>query len=84
MRKTCKAASFDKRLCMINADLVAISNVSGSHQLGRVLHEVITFTVLGHRLLESSAVHCERKIFINNRVLSLSNPSDLSAVVLKR
>ena len=53
LRKTCKAASFDKRLCMIDADLTAISHVSGSHQLGRVLHEVITFTVLGHRSLES-------------------------------
>ena len=53
LRKTCKAASFDKRLWMIDADLVAISHVSGSHHLGLVLHEVVTFTVLEHRLLES-------------------------------
>ena len=53
LRKTCKSASFDERLWMIDADLVAISHVSGSHQLSRVLHEVITFTVLGHRSLES-------------------------------
>ena len=45
-RMICKAAPCDKRLCMIDADLVAISHVSGSHQLGRVLHEVITFTML--------------------------------------
>ena len=49
----CKAAPCDKRLCVIDADLVATRHVSGSHQLGRVLDEVITFTVLGHRLLES-------------------------------
>ena len=49
----CKAAPCDKWLCTIDADLVAISHVSGSHQLVRVLHEVITFTVLGHRLHES-------------------------------
>ena len=47
------AALCDKRLCMIDADLAAISHVSGSHQLGRVLHEVITFTVLGHRVCSS-------------------------------
>ena len=48
-----KAALCDKRLCMIDADLVAIGHVSVSHHLGRVLHEVVTFTVLEHRLLES-------------------------------
>ena len=53
LRKTCKAASCDKRLCMIDVDLVAIGHVSGSDHLGRVLYEVVTFTVLGHRSLES-------------------------------
>ena len=53
LRKTFKADSCDKRLCMIDADLVAIGHVSVSHHLGRVLHEVVTFTVLEHRLLES-------------------------------
>ena len=38
---------------MINADLVAIGHVSGNHHLGRVLHEVITMSILGQRLLES-------------------------------
>ena len=47
LRKTCKAASCDKRLCMIDVDLVAIGHVSGSHQLGRVLLEVIIFTAIG-------------------------------------
>ena len=31
---------------MIEADLAPISHVSGSHQLGRTLHEVIIFTVI--------------------------------------
>ena len=53
LRMICKAASCDKRLCMI--DHVAIGHVSGSHQLGRVLYEVVAFSILGHRLRESSA-----------------------------
>ena len=53
LRKTCKAASFDKRLCMIDAGHVVIGHVSGSDQLGRVLHEVVTFNVFRHRSLES-------------------------------
>ena len=64
------AASCDKRLCMISAGHVAVGHVSGSHQLGRVLHEMFTFTVLGHRLLESSAVCCESEMCVQNRVLS--------------
>ena len=52
----CKAASYDKRLWMIDAGHVAIGNVSSSHQLGRVLHEVVTFTILGHRSLETSTL----------------------------
>ena len=53
LRKICKAASCDKRLCMIDGDLVAISHVSGSHQFGLVPHDVITFSILGQRSLES-------------------------------
>ena len=49
----CKTASCDKRLCMIDTDHVAIGNVSGSHQLGRILHEVITLSNLGQRPLDS-------------------------------
>ena len=51
--KICKAHLCVNWACMINADLVAIGHVSGSHQLGRVLHEVVTFSILGHRLHES-------------------------------
>ena len=32
---------------MIDADYAAISYVSGSHQLDRVLHKEVTFTVSG-------------------------------------
>ena len=62
----CKAASCDKRLCMIDVGHVVDGDVSGSHQLGRVLYEMFTFTVLGHRLLESSAVCCEREVSVEN------------------
>ena len=41
---------------MISADLAAIGNVRASHYLGRVLHEVITFSILGNRLHESCTV----------------------------
>ena len=53
LRMICKAASCDKRLCMIDGGHAAIGNASGIHQLGHVLHEVVTFTVLGHQ----SAAH---------------------------
>ena len=35
---------------------VLSSHVIGSHLLGRVLHDVVTFSILGHRLHESSAL----------------------------
>ena len=46
LRKICKAHLFVNWACMINADLVAIGHVSGSHQIGRILHDVIIFTML--------------------------------------
>ena len=55
---------------MINADIVVIGNVSGSHQLGRVLHEETTFSILAHRLLETCAVHCKCKACVEYCVLS--------------
>ena len=36
----------EKLTGMIDADLVPISHVSGSHQLGRTFHEVIIFTII--------------------------------------
>ena len=51
------AMPFEKRTCMINADLMAIGHVSGSHQFVRVLHEVHAFCILGHRLHECRVVY---------------------------
>ena len=67
---------------MISADLAAIGNVRGSHYLGRVLHEVIIFSILGDRLLESCTLCCESEASVENCVLSFSNPLVLLAVVL--
>ena len=41
-----KARPCAKLTGMIEADLAPISHVSGSHQLGRTLHEVIIFTII--------------------------------------
>ena len=41
-----KARPCGKLTGMIDADLVPISHVSGSHQLGRTFHEVIIFTII--------------------------------------
>ena len=46
MRKTCKSQPCVKLACVINADHVPISHVSGSHQVGRALHEVIIFIII--------------------------------------
>jgi hypothetical protein len=55
---------------VISTDLVATDNVRGSNQLGRVVHEVITFTVLGRRLLELSAVCRKSEVSVERCVLS--------------
>ena len=55
---------------MINTNFVAICHVSVSHQLGRVLHEMITFSILGERLRESLALCCESEAGVENCVLS--------------
>ena len=52
-RMLCKALSCAKLAWMIDAVLVAIGHVSGSHQLGRDLHEDITFSILDQRLRSS-------------------------------
>ena len=46
LRIVCKAAPFEKLVSTITADLVAVSHVSGSHQLERLLHEVITSIIV--------------------------------------
>jgi hypothetical protein len=61
----CKAASYDKRLCMIDSDRVAIGHVSGSHQLGRVLHEVIIFIIIVTRRRRGGSMcsACTEQVF---------------------
>ena len=66
----CKAAPFKKLTCTIDTGTAAILLVSGSHQLGRVLHEMITFSILGERLRESLALCCESEAGVENCVLS--------------
>ena len=51
-----KARPCAKLTGMIEADLAPISHVSGSHQLGRTLHEVIIFTIIMTR--QRAAVQC--------------------------
>ena len=54
--RICKAHPIFKLACMVDADTVAIGHVSGIHQIDPVLHEMITFSILGHRLCESSTL----------------------------
>ena len=67
----CKAPSCAKLAWMIDAGLEAIDHVSGSHQIGRFLHEDLIFSILGQRLLETSAVCCESAASVESYVLSL-------------
>ena len=70
LRMICKAASCDKRLCMIDVGHVAIGHVSGSDQVGRVLHEMINICILGERLRESCTLCRESEVCFENQVLS--------------
>ena len=81
LRKTCKAASCDKRLCMIDVDHVAIGHVIGSDQIGRVLHEVINICILGERLREPCTLCRESEVSVAKCVLSFSEPLLLLTVV---
>ena len=55
LRMMCKLTSCDKRLCMITANMTAIGNVRSSHELSRVLHELIIVGILGHRRRHGNA-----------------------------
>ena len=56
LHKICKARPCVMLTGMIDADLVPISHVSGSHQIGRILHEVTIFTMLVTRCRRGGAV----------------------------
>ena len=61
---------------MINECNVAVGHVSGSHQLRRVHDEVVTFTVIGQCLLESSAVCSDSEASVENCALTPSLPRE--------
>ena len=46
-RMVWKPRLHDKRTCMIDTDLMVISDVNSSRKLGCTVHEVITFTMRG-------------------------------------
>ena len=83
MRKICKARPWAKLACLIIAYLVAVGHVSSSHQLGPVLHEVITFSILGHCGRETCRRCSESEMCVESHVLSFSNPLDPSVVGLQ-
>ena len=51
-----EGASMPKLTGMIDADLMPTSHVSGSHQVGRIFHEVIIFTITVTRRRRGGAV----------------------------
>ena len=65
-----QGAQVSQLLGMVSAGHVAIGHVRGSHQLGHVLHEVITIIMLGQRLLESCTLCSESETSVENCVLS--------------
>ena len=56
VRMIFKARPCGKLTGTIDADLMLISHVSGSHQFGRILHDVIIFTMLVTRCRRGSAM----------------------------
>ena len=56
VRMICKARPCGKLTGVVDADLIPISHVSGSDQFGRILHEVIIFTMLVTRCRRGSAM----------------------------
>ena len=55
-RMICKARPCGKLTGIIDADLVPINHVRGSHQVGRILHEEIIFTMLVTRCRRGGAM----------------------------
>ena len=51
---------------MIDVGHVAIGQVSGSDQIGRVLHEVINICILGERLRELCTLCRESEVCVEN------------------
>ena len=66
----CEVRPCAKLACIFDADFMAVGHVSGIFHLGRVMHEVITFTVLGQRLLDPCAVCRESEVSVERWMLS--------------
>ena len=66
---------------MIDVGHVVIGQVSGSDQIGRVLHEVINICILGERLRESCTLCRKSEVSVEKCVLSFSKPLLPLAVV---
>ena len=60
---------------------MVIGQVSGSDQIGRVLHEVINICILGERLRKSCTLCRKSEVSVAKCVLSFSEPLLLLAVV---
>ena len=56
LRMIWKARPCGKSTGMIDADLVPINHVSSSHQIGRIFHEVIIFTIIVTRCRRGGAM----------------------------
>ena len=65
-----KPAPCFKRASMIDCYRVAISYVSGSLQIRRVLHEFITLSSLDRITIEARTLCCESEVSVENCVVS--------------
>ena len=74
----CKARSCAKLLGMIDVYHEPIGQVSGSHQLGRTLHEKITFFTCGHGLGKQRTMTCGVMVGVESQELCLFGWSHLS------
>ena len=74
----CKARSCAKLVGMIDADHVPVRHVSGSHHLGRIMHEMITTSSSGRRRWRHARWHVGVMLYVECRKLSLFEWLDLS------
>ena len=75
-----KSAPCFKRAGVIERYHVAISHVTGSRQDGRVLHEVIIFTLVANALRGPCALRMNVVYYIESHVMSVYNPFPLPAL----
>ena len=83
LRRMFKASSFKKLACMINTDTEAIAHVSGSLQIHRILHEMVTCTVAGTVSSRRCTLAYQNMVRVESWKLSLFEWSDLSEMRLR-